>query len=436
MMKRNTEILDKSEQPLENESNPISSVPTEVLSHIFNFLPLWQNRQIQEVSHLWKDIWSIELRQQMNALGRERGIEKPISSETGFNVLWARQQVEIDYMLKGEQSVLERTNHAKSIISAYNKLKSVKNRPNSAVSLQARERVLEEANKSIITAHIESCKGKKENSLNCSNSYLTRFSENLIVQDMSFWQKLRYISFADNQLSSIPHKIGECKELRMLFLQNNILYFLPETIEKCQQLKELDVSNNLLTFLPETLGNCVEIEYLDISSNRISTLSETFGNYAALQWLFASNNRITSLPESMGKCIHLIQVDVSRNHLISLPETLCECIELQWLCAQNNQLSSLPENIGQCMALVGILVGNNLITSLPESLKECLLLENINLDNNCLLSLPKLRSDVHFVDSSEVITTKRQVASSQRLQIVSYENPESVDSKIKRKVFS
>jgi hypothetical protein len=415
-MKRNTEILDKSEQPLENESSPISFVPPEVLSHIFNFLPLWQNRQIQEVNQLFKDIWRIELRQQMNTLSPERGIEEPISSEAGFNALWASQQVEIDYMLQGEKVVLKKTNHAQSVIGAYKKLKAVKDRSKSALSLQARERVLEDANKSIITAHIEICKEREDKSLNCSYSFLTRFSEDLIEQDLSFWQKIRGISFANNQLSLIPKKISECKELKKLWLQNNKLSFLPESIGNCLRLKELDLGNNLLTSLPDTLGNCVDIQYLVISNNHISTLSETIGNYVALEWLFASNNKIISIPESIGKCTYLIQVDVSHNLITSLPATLCECVELRWLYAKNNQLSSLPQNIGQCVELTEVLLCNNQIMSLPESLKECSLLESIGLENNCLISLPELRPDVRFVDSSGISTTKRQVATSQRLQ--------------------
>ena len=65
---------------------------------------------------------------------------------------------------------------------------------------------------------------------------------------------LQELSLQNNQLSSLPAKIGKLINLQKLHLHNNKLRSLPAEIDRLINLKELLLDNNQLRRLPRALA--------------------------------------------------------------------------------------------------------------------------------------------------------------------------------------
>lgn len=402
----------KAENPPIDGSSPITELPVELRSQFLSFLPLKQHLELRRLNKSWQSVWNHEMRRQMNPLGSEKGVEKPITTEKGFDALWESQNEEIESLLENEVEILEKTKNAQTVINEFAKLKGeITQKPKDVISLHAKDKILNNINEAIISVRLEQCNSKDSKELDCTNCCLTRFPASVIEKDVAVWQNLIWLSFAENALSALPENIGQCVALTTLELDDNALISLPESISLCVALSELNVNFNYLSTLPEGLSKCVALEELSISTNQL-----------------------VSIPESIGQCKNLSKLFMDDNPLSRLPESLSECVALTEFHIDNNKLISLPNNIGACIALKVLAVANNNLVELPESLAQCVALEKLSVNNNYLTTISDALSEIIFCNSDFKETTKSFVLSAQRKTAPSEEDTQQDESHQTRKL--
>ena len=78
---------------------------------------------------------------------------------------------------------------------------------------------------------------------------------------------LRWLILTDNQLESLPPKIGQCAHLQKLMLAGNQLHHLPAELAQCSQLELLRLAANQLTELPPWLLAMPRLSWLAYAGN-------------------------------------------------------------------------------------------------------------------------------------------------------------------------
>lgn len=144
-------------------------------------------------------------------------------------------------------------------------------------------------------------------------------------------------------LTSFPEEIFQLADsLEILDLSGNQLSTLPLRLPDLKNLKILFLSENNFTVFPEVLAQCPHLEMIGFKSNRISSIGE---NAIPLKtrWLILTNNQIENLPRSIGKCSRLQKVMLAGNRLKNLPEEMAACKNIELLRIAANQLTSLPQ---------------------------------------------------------------------------------------------
>lgn len=130
--------------------------------------------------------------------------------------------------------------------------------------------------------------------------------------DIGRLHKLRILFCSDNAFTEVPRGLGSCHRLEMvgfkanrirhlpaealppalrwLILTDNQLESLPDRIGDCERLQKLMLAGNRLRALPESLARCSRLELLRIAANRLPALPEWLLAMPRLSWLaFAGN---------------------------------------------------------------------------------------------------------------------------------------------------
>jgi len=85
------------------------------------------------------------------------------------------------------------------------------------------------------------------------------------------FQRLTTLDVSDNEIDSLPVKLGELKWLRVARLsRNQIVDMRPFTgLSGCE---ELDVSQNQITQIPDTIATMTSLVTLDLTQNAIKDI--------------------------------------------------------------------------------------------------------------------------------------------------------------------
>ncbi|MBS0288531.1 MAG: hypothetical protein JSS07_00670 [Proteobacteria bacterium] len=289
-----TAIVLYQPQPF-SEKYRFSSLPFELISHIFQQMPLFENRWLRTVSKTFFTAW--EHAAQWQPFKLTPAIQ-PLSLDDGFKSLQKKQEKEIAYLTKHKANILYNNNHNPKLKKAFAKLVDLKGNQ-SLLTYHAKEETINNINELIIRNSIR----KAKCALDCSDSCLTRIPKSVLKdKELSiFWRQLIKLNISNNRISVLHDAIGQLTALEEFDANNNQLCALPNTIGQLSALTLLNANDNQIAFLPDTIGQCI-----------------------ALKGLFLHSNKLAALPNAIIQCAALEVLDVMQNYLRNLPIGLKE----------------------------------------------------------------------------------------------------------------
>jgi hypothetical protein len=149
--------------------------------------------------------------------------------------------------------------------------------------------------------------------LNLSDNSLSALPD-----DLSRLSKLRVLFCSGNHFTQLPEVLSSCVHLEMvgfkanrirevaaaaispglrwLILTDNQISALPHSIGNCTRLQKLMLAGNQLAELPEAMRGCIGLELLRISANRFQSLPEWLLQLPRLTWLAFGGNPFSAVP--------------------------------------------------------------------------------------------------------------------------------------------
>lgn len=116
-----------------------------------------------------------------------------------------------------------------------------------------------------------------------------------LPDDLPRLHKLRIVFCSDNQFTVLPAVLGACAGLTMIgFKANRIREVPPASLPP--KLRWLVLTDNDIETLPDKLGDCGELQKLMLAGNRLSVLPPALANCTKLELLRIAANRLTQLP--------------------------------------------------------------------------------------------------------------------------------------------
>ena len=192
----------------------------------------------------------------------------------------------------------------------------------------------------------------------------------------------------DNEIKSLPNKIGNLINLRELWCCDNKIVLLPSEIGNLINLQILNCNNNQIKSLPNEIGNLVNLQMLSCNHNQIVSLPNEIGNLINLKILDCIINKIESLPSEITNLISLQKLSCSFNKIESLPSEIGNLVNLQKLSCFANQIILLPSEIGNLVNLQRLDCYNNQIVLLPSEIGNLINLRKFSFENNPIEHIP------------------------------------------------
>ncbi|KAJ7338164.1 hypothetical protein JRQ81_010801 [Phrynocephalus forsythii] len=153
------------------------------------------------------------------------------------------------------------------------------------------------------------------------------------------------------RMDSIPHEIGDLKNLTLLYLDTNNLKEVPVEIGSLVKLERLTLSNNNLTSLPEEISGLQRLRSLHLANNNLVELPPPLCQLRNLVFLDVTDNHISSFPDTIDQLQKLETLLLLFNHLKCLPRGICYLMSLRTLWLGHNQLKELPSSFGKLVHL-------------------------------------------------------------------------------------
>lgn len=151
-------------------------------------------------------------------------------------------------------------------------------------------------------------------------------------QELAELPKLRYISLRFNNLKQLPIVLAKLKKLETLILANN--RFLASTkweyLTKMKALKVLDLSYALqnLSTLPKVIGEISSLKELNISGNKLKYLPVELKKLSSLEKLYCEINDFEEFPKIITQLPKLKELQIPAKALQDLPE---DVLDLQYI---------------------------------------------------------------------------------------------------------
>lgn len=168
-----------------------------------------------------------------------------------------------------------------------------------------------------------------------SESNQINVANNSDVQD----QQATDISCDPNKVyDDLDEALKEPLKVCRLDLTGKNLSALPKKVEEMKNLKVIYLTSNIFTDIPPVLFELSQLEELYLPGNRISTISSDIKMLSKLKFLNITNNQVKMLPEEITSLTNLTTLLASRNELSSLPEGI-DSLPLERLVVTNNNFS-------------------------------------------------------------------------------------------------
>jgi hypothetical protein len=227
-------------------------------------------------------------------------------------------------------------------------------------------------------------KGRTQHFLIDTLGHEYRMTNDLTLLDSS----ITALDLRDKNLSIIPEKVCQNKQLQVLLLGQNNLSSLPDNICTLINLKILYANDNQIANLPDGFGQLRQLEVLHLGQNQISSLPASFGQLPRLESFIAQANQLTQLPETFGRLSYLKNLCLDFNKIVQLPEGFGQLARLESFELMHNQLTVLPSDFGRLHQLKVLYLFDNHLTSLPASIGQLSHLTTLYVNKNQLSSLP------------------------------------------------
>lgn len=148
--------------------------------------------------------------------------------------------------------------------------------------------------------------------------------------DFSKFVNLQKLDLSDNNFTTIPSVIFNCKKLRVLLLTANRINNISPSISLLTELEELDLGYNMVSELPNDMAGLKKITRLVLSRNQLKSLPSGLNALTKVEILDISNNLFTSIPSCVASIKSIKALDCSYNkYLGAYPANINNLTEMK-----------------------------------------------------------------------------------------------------------
>ncbi|TAE69412.1 MAG: CHAT domain-containing protein [Bacteroidetes bacterium] len=256
------------------------------------------------------------------------------------------------------------------------------------------------------------------------------------------FKNLQFLSIGGNNLKEIPEWIGELKNLTEITCGENPLITLPDQLFSLPHLEQLRCNEaKQFTTIPAAIKNAKKLKYISFVACNISKIPKEIGKMPALQNLRISYNNLIEIPDELGNIKTLENLELRENQLKKLPNSLDKLENITEIDISNNPFLSFPTQIFTLKNLVYLRYEKNKLTEIPKEITKLTKLKTIDFRGNeikelsqYLINLPDLKtilcSDNPLTKIDEELLAKKGLTIIQnsftikkgKIQETSYEN--------------
>ncbi|KAL3739329.1 hypothetical protein ACJRO7_020701 [Eucalyptus globulus] len=223
-----------------------------------------------------------------------------------------------------------------------------------------------------------------------------------IDKSIGVLQHLDYLEIFSQELSVLPHSIGNLVNVKHIILSCWELQKLPNSIGQLESLLELNVRHTSVRELPYSIRNLGRLEIFMIPNGYLKKLPDSFGRLQSLVKLDLSLSRIRSLPDCIGNLKRLKALNLDHSHIIELPKTIGTLEKLEELSASCEHLEGeIPSEIGALSSLKILDLSGGCFSGLPTTINRLTNLQKLNLwDCRSIQQLPELPKSLRSLSFS------------------------------------
>jgi Leucine-rich repeat (LRR) protein len=211
----------------------------------------------------------------------------------------------------------------------------------------------------------------------CCKTFKTYYGNTFQDIDNQKIKRTFRLDLSNQNLTELPEKVVDLKELRMINLSGNTELDLEKTFEILTGLPKLEVillDSLNLTVLPDNFKNLRKINHVSLVNNPELDFAQVFllMKDFDMEFLNLSHNNLAELPEEISKIKRLRDLKLSYNH-IQLSElflNLAELPKLRSLWLDNNRIETLPPEIAAIRRVVYFYIDDNKLSDFPKEMSQ------------------------------------------------------------------
>jgi len=189
----------------------------------------------------------------------------------------------------------------------------------------------------------------------------------------------------------LPTWLSEMSNVVSLSLYGNRITLRSGDEKLLERVEILDLSKNGLKEVPKVLFRLENLRALYLVGNGIRKFPDKKKIFPRLTLLELADNTIESLPDSFAALPSLYMVGLTRNRLKVIPEPILRMKALFSLIIEGNDISSVPEEITELSQLRVLSLSGNRLGQFPMPIMTLGNLRVLSLDECGLKGIPDMR---------------------------------------------